>query len=164
MAIVSAFGMILSDVSFGIFAFLPQGWIFMAFVITIECLIMAKYLAKKFYDKRIYIITTISNLVSGISGIIISMILNGGWYLVVWFPWLSSNEINLQHKKALIWLAIFYAAAFVLSIIIEGIFNIFTLRRDYSIKGIVISTLLANIISYTVGTFVLYSYSFGLIH
>src|SRR6478609_5035363 len=109
--------MTLLDVSFGIFAFMPQGWLFMAFVIVLECLVMTRLLLPKWYNKRIYGVTTLTNVISGLTGILISMILNGGWYLVVWFPWVSSNEINPSDKEALKALIIFYALAFVLTLI-----------------------------------------------
>ncbi|HVY76120.1 MAG TPA: hypothetical protein VG890_14900 [Puia sp.] len=152
--------MTLLDVSFGIFAFLPQGWLFMAFVIILECLTMTRILLPRWFDKGIYRITALTNIISGLTGIIISMILNGGWYLVVWFPWVSSNEINLTKKEALHALIIFYAAAFILTLIIEIITNILFLRKHYLTKQIVKATIIANILSYAVGTIVLYSYSF----
>lgn len=153
--------MILLDVSFGIFAFLPQGWLFMAFVILIECLIMTKILKKNWFDKRIYGIATLTNVISGIVGVVISMILNGGWYLVVWFPWVSSNEINLSNRESLKALIFFYALAFILSIIIESLINWLFLRKRFKTKQILTTTLIANIASYAIGTIVLYSYSFS---
>lgn len=153
--------MILLDVSFGIFAFLPQGWLFMAFVILIECVIMTKILKENWFDKRIYGIATLTNVISGIVGIVISMILNGGWYLVVWFPWVSSNEINLSNRESLKALIFFYALAFILSIIIESLINWLFLRKRFKTKQILTTTLIANIASYAIGTIVLYSYSFS---
>jgi hypothetical protein len=152
--------MILLDVSFGIFAFLPQGWLFMAFVILIECVIMTKVLNQNWFEKKIYGITALTNVISGITGIIISMILNGGWYLVVWFPWVSSNEINPSKSESLRALIIFYICAFILTIIIETIINWLFLRKRFETKRILIATLIANIASYAIGTIVLYSYSF----
>lgn len=153
--------MILLDVSFGIFAFLPQGWIFMVFVIILECLAMTRLLLPKWFDNKIYKIAALSNIISGLTGIIISMIVNGGWYLVVWFPWVSSNEINLSHKGALKELMFFYVLAFVLTLIIETIINVLFLRNHYSNQKIIRATFIANILSYAVGSIVLYSYSFG---
>ena len=150
----------LLNVSFGIYAFLPQGWLFMAFVISLECLIMTRILLPKWFDKRIYGLTTLTNFISGLIGIIISMILNGGWYLVVWFPWVSSHEIDLTKKEALQGLIIFYAVAFILTLIIETITNILFLRKRYQTNQIIKATVISNIISYAIGTIVLYSYSF----
>lgn len=154
--------MILLNVSFGIFAFLPQGWIFMAFVILIECLILTKVFNQTWFNKKIYGVTALTNVISGIVGIVISMILNGGWYLVVWFPWVSSNEITLSNKESLNGLIIFYLCAFVFTIILETLTNWLFLRKNYKTKQILITTLIANVISYAIGTIVLYSYSFGL--
>ena len=154
--------MVLFDVSFGIFAFLPAGWIFMGFVIILECVVMTKMLLFKWFDKRIYTITFLSNIISGFTGIVISMILNGGWYLVVWFPWVSSHEINLHKRGVLKELISFYLAAFVLTLIIESVLNAFFLQKQYNRNKIIRATVIANVLSYAVGTFILYSYSFRL--
>jgi hypothetical protein len=129
----------------------------------IECLILTKIFNQSWFNKKIYGITTFTNVISGIVGIVISMILNGGWYLVVWFPWVSRNEITLSNKESLSGLIIFYLIAFILTIIIETITNWLFLRKQYKTKQILITTLTANIISYAIGTILLYSYSFGLI-
>jgi hypothetical protein len=151
--------MILLNVSFGIFAFLPQGWLFMLFVILIECVILTKLLKNKWFNKRIYGIATLTNMISGIIGIIISMALNGGWWLVVWFPWVSSYEVRTTtHFKALI---IYYACAFILTIIIELLTNWLFLKKHYKDRKILTATMLANFVSYTVGTLILYLYSFS---
>ncbi|MEQ3662418.1 MAG: hypothetical protein ABNG96_06990 [Flavobacterium sp.] len=153
--------MIQLNVSFGIFAFLPQGWIFMAFVILIECLSISKMLSNKWKNWKLYKTVTLSNLISGIIGIIVSMILNGGWWLVVWFPWVSNHEIDAKNPESLKSLMIFYLVAFILSVLIETLINYLILKKDYNSKKIISSTLIVNIISYVVGTIVLYSYSFN---
>ena len=154
--------MTLLNVSFGIFAFMPLGWLFMAFVIIIECLTLTRFLNNKWYDKIIYRTATITNIISGIIGIIISMVLNGGWWLVVWFPWVSAHDVYTPGETPdLTSLYIYYAGAFVLTLIIETTVNILFLRKHYPTKKILLATLLTNIISYAVGTIVLYSYSFN---
>ena len=153
--------MIQLNVSFGIFAFLPQGWLFMAFVILIECLLISKFLSNQWKNWKLYKTVTLSNLISGIIGIIVSMILNGGWWLVVWFPWVSNNEIDLKYPGNLKTLIIFYLLAFIFSVLIETVINFLILKKVYTSKKIISSTLLVNIISYIVGTIVLYSYSFN---
>ena len=100
-------------------------------------------------------------MTSGIIGIATTMILNGGWFLVVWFPWVSSHEINISKSENLKGLIIFYIVAFVLSILIELLVNWLLLRKRHKTKRIIISTLIANIASYLIGTIALYSYSFG---
>ncbi len=151
----------LLNVSFGIYAFLPQGWLFMAFVIILECLIISRLLTKKWFDKQIYGITTLTNIISGIIGIIISMILNGGWFLVVWFPWVSRHEIDLTNINSFQGLMILYVVAFILTLVFELISNGFFLRKKYLMKQLVKATIIANLESYGIGTIVLYSYSFS---
>lgn len=106
----------------------------MAFVVLIECIIITRLLLSKLVDKKVYGATILTNVISGVTGIIISMILNGGWYLVVWFPWVSSNEINLSTSGALEGLIYYYAAAFILTLIIETIANVLLLRNIQSIR------------------------------
>lgn len=89
------------------------------------------------------------------------MIINGGWMLVVWFPWVSSHEIDLSASNALMGFIVFYLVAFVLSVLIEILINYIILGRIYPFGKILKATLLANIASYLLGSIVLYSYSFS---
>ena len=73
-----------------------------------------------------------SHFISGITGIILTLILNGGWWLVVWFPWVGSHEIDLSVPNALWGLSLFYLAAFVLSVLIEVTVNWLNLKRTYT--------------------------------
>lgn len=153
--------MTLLNVSFGIYAFLPQGWLFMAFVILSECLVATNLFTGKWTrDRKIFLSITGSNLISGLLGIIVTMALNGGWYLVVWFPWVISHEIDLSLDNERSGLVVFYLVCLVLTLIIETVTNILFLRRQYSIKEIIRTTVLANLVTYFVGSLVLYSYSF----
>jgi hypothetical protein len=154
--------MSLLNVSFGIFAFMPQGWLFMAFVIFCECFIVSKLLIKKWKNGKIYLAVGGTNIISGLLGIIVSMLLNGGWYLVVWFPWVSSNEINLSLTSEQIGLIIFYIICFIISLVVETNTNILFLKKRYEKKEIIKATVIANIVTYIVGSALLYSYSFGL--
>lgn len=153
--------MTLLNVSFGIFAFMPLGWLFMAFVILLEGFAMTRMLMPKWFSAKIFRITVWTNMISGIFGIIISLLLNGGWYLVVWFPWVSEHEIDLTRNGSLQFLAIYYAAAFILTLIIEILTNILFLRKTYLTRKIITATIIANVISYVAGTLALYSYSFN---
>lgn len=149
------------NVSFGIFAFLPQGWVFMILIMLLESFVMSELLCKKVLNRRITGTVFLSNFVSGLAGIIITMTLNGGWYLVVWFPWVSSHEIDLSAPNALWGLSLFYLVAFVLSVLIEEAVNWLFLSETYTSKRILWVTLVANIASYLFGSIVLYSISFS---
>ncbi len=148
----------LLNVSFGIFAFLPQGWVFMLSVMLIESLLMSRLLMKKWFERQAYKAVFVSNVVSGIVGIFGSMLLNGGWWLVVWFPWVSRYEVKT--KADFQWLAVYYLFAFLLSVLIEWVFNNFLLRRHYSKRNIFRATVIVNVVSYLIGSFILYAYSF----
>jgi hypothetical protein len=143
------------DVSFGIFAFLPVGWLFMALVIFGEAFLMCNYLIQKKFNKRIYISAAVSNLVSGAVGIFISMALNGGWWLVVWFPWVSSHEVDVHDPKQLWFLVIYYFIALILSIFIEVLVNNLFLRKQYHSKKILNASLIANAFSYALGAIII---------
>jgi hypothetical protein len=148
------------NVSFGIYAFLPQGWIFMLFVILFEAFLFSKLISNKYFELRAYSSVFISNLISGIFGIMASLKLNGGWWIVVWFPWVSKNEVDRANLDAMNSLYLIYGIAFCLTLIIEVLVNTLILRKKSSIISIVKSTVLVNILSYIIGTYVLYSYSF----
>lgn len=145
----------LLNVSFGIFAFLPQGWVFMMLIILLEACIMSRVLEKKWLNTRIFVSALISNAVSGITGIVISMILNGGWWLVVWFPWVSSHEVDIYQPQVLIGLIIYYVAAMLLSVLIEWALNHLILTKKYPMRDILKGTLCANAVSYALGAVII---------
>lgn len=139
------------NVSFGIYAFLPMGWLFMAFIILGEAFLMSRCLVGKRFDKRIYLSATVANVVSGAVGIAASMALNGGWWLVVWFPWVSSHEVDIHSSQAVCALAVYYFVALVLSVLIELLVNHLMLRKRYPFRKIMRATLVANAASYALG-------------
>ena len=139
------------NVSFGIYAFLPMGWLFMAFIILGEAFLMSRYLVRKKFDKKIYLSATVSNIVSGALGIITTMALNGGWWLVVWFPWVSSHEVDIHSRQEALALVIYYIAALILSVLIELLVNHLMLRKQYPFKKTFRATLIANAFSYILG-------------
>ena len=139
------------NVSFGIYAFLPMGWLFMAFVILGEAFLMSRHLIGKKFDKKIYLTAALSNIVSGAVGIITSLALNGGWWLVVWFPWVSKHEVDIRDPQSLLVLVLFYAAALILSVLIELLVNHLMLQKRYPFKKTLHATLIANAFSYVLG-------------
>jgi hypothetical protein len=143
--------MSLLNVSFGIFAFMPQGWVFMLLIILLEACIMSRVLLKKWLENGVFVSALVANGVSGIVGIVISMLLTGGWWLVVWFPWVSSNEVNVHKLSAVLGLLACYVVAMVLSVLIEWGVNHLMLRKTYSAREILKATLLANAVSYSLG-------------
>jgi hypothetical protein len=120
---------------------------------------MTETLEKTLSNRKIYNTIIASNLISGATGFIISMVLNGGWWLVIWLPWVSDNEVrtNTEFEEILI----YYFFAFILTILIETAFNIAMLYKKYRTLRVIWATLITNVISYLTGSLILYSYSFG---
>ena len=139
------------NVSFGIYAFLPMGWLFMAFVMLGEGFLMSWRLIRKKFDKKIYLTAALSNIVSGAVGIITTLELNGGWWLVVWFPWVSKHEVDIRDPQSLLVLVLFYIVALILSVLIELLVNHLMLRKRYPFKKTLHATLIANAFSYILG-------------
>ena len=139
------------NVSFGIYAFLPMGWLFMALVILGEGFLMSRYLTGKKFEKKTYLTAALSNIVSGAVGIITTLELNGGWWLVVWFPWVSKHEVDIHNPQDLRSLVLFYAAALILSVLIELLVNHLMLRKRYPFRKTLHATLTANAFSYVLG-------------
>ena len=94
-------------------------------------------------------------------GIWLSLLLNGGWWLVVWFPWVSDHEVTFSTTNQIIFFVVYYLAAFILSVIIEFFVNYLFLRKYYFCKQIFLMTLYVNICSYILGSIILYAVSFS---
>lgn len=127
----------------------------MILIILLEACIMSRVLEKKWLKARVFVSALVANGVSGILGIVISMMLNGGWWLVVWFPWVSSHEVDVYKPKALFGLIVYYVAAMVLSVLIEWALNHIILRKNYPAREILKSTLCANAASYALGAVII---------
>ncbi|WP_069998185.1 hypothetical protein [Cellulosilyticum sp. I15G10I2] len=148
----------LYNVSFGILLFMPPGWVVIFFVLVLESFLMSQFLTKERFNKSIMITTVISNIVSGIIGVFLSVTHNGGWWLVWWFPWVSSNEIRFEDINSFV---IYFIIAIFLSIVIELGSNMIILHRKYSAKQIAIGTFLANITSNGIVITIMYLISFN---
>ena len=86
--------------------------------------------------------------------------LPGGWWLVVWFPWVSSHEVDFSIPNELTGFIIYYIVAFVLSVVIELLINYSMLGKIYPAKKIFRTTLLVNLASYFLGSIIIYSLGF----
>ena len=150
----------LLNVSFGILILMPQGWIIMILIMMLESIIASELLCKRIFEGRITATVVLANIISGLFGIIITLMLNGGWWLVVWFPWVSSHEVDFSIPYALTGFIIYYIVAFVLSVVIELLINYSMLGKIYPAKKIFRTTLLANLASYLFGSIIIYSLGF----
>ena len=151
---------LLLKVSFGILILMPQGWIIMILIMLLESFISSELLCKRILNGRITAIVFLANTISGLFGLIITLILNGGWWLVVWFPWVSSHEVDFSIPNVFTSFIIYYIVAFVLSVVIELLINYSMLGKIYPAKKIFRTTLLANLASYFLGSIIIYSLGF----
>lgn len=106
----------LANVSFGILVFHPIGCALMLAVIGLEATLLRRFGGATATTPRFVLVSAVANAVSGAVGFGVSLWLNGGWWLVVWVPWVTANEASLgQWPK----LAVYMAVAYVLSVLIE---------------------------------------------
>lgn len=151
--------LILANVSFGIYALMPHGWAFMAAIVILEITLVSRLLAGAWWKKELVWPLALANAVSGGIGFAVSLLLNGGWWLVLWIPWVSPHEVNLE--KHLMMISTYYACAFLVSVVTEGIVEHLMLRRRFEKKRIWLACVASNVASYAIGSVFLYSWSFG---
>lgn len=154
---------LLLNVTFGILAFMPVGWLFMACIIFLECWLASGYLSHKSINRRVCLAILAGNLTSGILGILTTLTFTGGWIIVVWFPWVSAHEIQLETGNEIFSFALYYIIAFILSVLIEGAVNWILLRKKYRVVQILRCTFWTNAGSYIFGSFIMYGYSFNVL-
>ncbi len=152
--------LLLNSAYFGKYASLPMGWIFMACLLAIEIVVMSQFLERSYFNLRIAFVALVSNVASGLAGAYTSLALNGGRLLTVWFPWVSSNEVNVSRDEELLGFVLYFAASFVATVIIELVVNSVFLKRRYEFSPVVRATIIANVLSFMLGSFVLYTHSF----
>ncbi len=152
--------LLLNSTYFGKYASLPMGWLFMALLLAIEVVVMSKALANAYFVSRVAVAALISNVVSGIAGAYTSIAINGGRMLTVWLPWVSSREVNTENEEELLSFFLYFALAFVFTVIIELIVNSLFLKKHYGFSPVMRATTIANVVSFMVGSMALYSYSF----
>ena len=149
------------NVSFGIFALSPLGWLFMVVVIVLEIFLMSRMLLKASWNKKIGNAVLLSNVASGAVGFILSYAVTGGWWMVLGIPWVSNHEVNLSNPSAVWGFVLYYLVALLLSVLIEAVVNYFMLRKRHQSKQIISATILVNLASYLLGSAVLYAFSFS---
>lgn len=102
----------------------------MACIIFLECWLASGYLSHKSINRRVCLAILAGNLTSGILGILTTLTFTGGWIIVVWFPWVSAHEIQLETGNEIFSFALYYIIAFILSVLIEGAVNWILLRKN----------------------------------
>ena len=149
------------NVSMAILILMPQGWAIIAGILTLEVLLFYVFLKREFKFGELYWRLTVSNLISGISGFILSLSLNGGWLGAFWFPWVGSHEIQFMSS----YLIIYFVFIFAITLIIEIPINILLFKKlGIKWKRTFLVSLTTNAITNIGCAFIIYLFSFGIIH
>ena len=73
---------------------------------------------------------------------------------------MSSPQDDVENEEELLSFFLYFALAFVFTVIIELIVNSLFLKKHYEFSPVMRATTIANVVSFMVGSMALYSYSF----
>ncbi len=148
------------NVSMAILILLPQGWAIISAILLLEVSLFYYFLKQQYKFGGLFWRLTISNLVSGVLGFILSLILNGGWLGVFWFPWVGSHEIEFMSP----YFIIYFLMIFIITLIIEIPINILLFKKlGITWKKTLITSLIVNAITNIGCAFIIYLFSFFII-
>lgn len=154
--------MLTLNVSFGLFALIsPLSWAYDMVVLVLESYLASRMLLKVRYDLQVYATVCLSNVVSGLIGLGLTLLLTGGWIIVIWLPYVGPREVTGPPLGPWGNFAMWYFLAFVLSVGIEFLVNWLCLRRRFDRRSLWRMTWKVNVITYLLGTVFVYSISFG---
>ncbi len=134
---------VLANVSFGALVFGPIGWGLMLSVFVAEWVLLTWLTTRRLFNRDSLRASIVSNSVSGIIGIAWSTLHNGGWWLVLWIPWVSGNELEGSDPWG--FFAYFIVACFV-SIGVECVVNLWILGK-HGRELVIYATIVANLVS-----------------
>ena len=148
------------NVSMAILILMPQGWAVIAAILSLEVALFYFFLKREYEFKKLFWRLAISNLVSGISGFVLSLFLNGGWLGVFWFPWVGSHEIQFMSP----FFILYFFIIFVITLLIEIPVNILLFRKlGIHPKQTFFISLVVNAITNIGCAFIIYLFSFNII-
>ena len=148
------------NVSMAILILMPQGWAVIAAILSLEVALFYFFLKREYEFKKLFWRLAISNLVSGISGFVLSLFLNGGWLGVFWFPWVGSHEIQFMSRFFILYFFIIFA----ITLLIEIPVNIILFRKiGIRWKQTFFISLIVNAITNIGCAFIIYLFSFNII-
>jgi len=148
------------NVSMAILILLPQGWAIISAILLLEVSLFYFLLKRQYKFGGLFWRLTISNLVSGVLGFLLSLRLNGGWLGAFWFPWVSSHEIKFMS----LYFIIYFLIIFIITLIIEIPINILLFKKlGIKWKTTLITSLIVNAITNIGCAFIMYLFSFNII-
>lgn len=127
--------------------FLPSlfGWIFLLFVLATESLFLSKYLTKYWQNKKIITTVVTANLITTIVGFFLLDTEKTGGHLLNWIPVDQYNgSIRLDRTMVL------FVSSFIGTILIEALFNLILLKKQFNPKRIIWGTIFVNAFTYAI--------------
>lgn len=127
--------------------FLPSlfGWFFLVFVLATESLFLSKYLTKYWQNKKIITSVLTANLITTIVGFFLLDTEKSGGHLLNWIPVDQYNgSIRLDRTMVL------FVSSFIGTILIEALFNLILLKKQFTPKRIILGTILVNTFTYAI--------------
>ena len=136
----------------------PYPFIILFIIGLIEGIIASKLLSGKSFNRRILLTILLANVIGyfGESGL--SIILNGGYRMFVWIPW-----VKLLNNKDLLNYLLSFPIIFTFTILFEFPISWIFLRKEYHWKKILLSIVRINIISWIIIIIVVNCIIFNLI-
>jgi hypothetical protein len=113
------------NVSFGVLAFSPVGAFLMLLVVAVEMVLLSRLTRTVSRKPNYFLLSLTANAASGLVGLMVSVGITGGWWLVVWVPWVTAAEASREQWPAL---AGFMAVAYIGSVAIESAVTMAFLR------------------------------------
>ena len=148
------------NVSMALLILLPQGWAIISAILLLEVSLFYFLLKRQYKFGGLFWRLTISNLVSGVLGFLLSLKLNGVWLGAFWFPWVSSHEIKFMS----LYFIIYFLIIFIITLIIEIPINILLFKKlGIKWKTTLITSLIVNAITNIGCAFIMYLFSFNII-
>ena len=137
------------NASFGLFIF-GKFWWYIPLVFTIE--ILLAYLFFKLKEEFVSVVRSvfIGNVLSGILGLIIILLLSEGWVVNIYFPARDSMDKHITNTDY----AILFLIAFLINLVVETFINIRFLTHTRKLKVLLI-TLFINFITALIGYLIL---------
>lgn len=129
-------------VSFRQYFWTPLPFIFLLLIALLEGCIASQLLKREVFNKHIIITFLISNITGYFVEYFLSVLLNGGFTLLVWVPW-----VKIIGTKDLFVYAISFPIIFIVTLLVEGLMNWLLLTETYSLSKIFKATFLTNFIS-----------------
>lgn len=149
------------NVSMIILIFMPLGWGIIFTILMIETVLFYLLFKRKIPFLTNLGFLTISNLISGLGGFGLSLLHNGGWYGVFWFPWVGKNELNLSNAQSFYFFVLYFVVVYLITMLIEIPINILLYRRKaVDVKSILRVTFLSNVVTNIGCALLIYLWSF----